>query len=200
MRFAWCRTGSLVRASMARQPGALPRRIGRPAKGGDAEARRDFLLKDLVSAVYWFDESLQAHLEAAGWPRTSRTKSMILINVADGVTRPVEIAGNLGISRQGVHLALAELEDEGLVRSEPDPDDRRAKHVRFSEDPRGARMRADALRSLDRIERELEQRIGPTLYRSLCRALRAERGAPPEPKPAPPTSTVRNGSRGRGAS
>jgi DNA-binding MarR family transcriptional regulator len=148
---------------------------------GDAEAGRAFLLKDLLSAVYWLDESLQAHLEAAGWPRHSRTKSMILINVADGVTRPIQIAEKLGISRQAVHLALGELEDEGLVRIEPDPDDRRAKRVRFSRDPRGARMRADALRALDRIERELERRIGKTLYRSLCRALRVERGAPPAP-------------------
>jgi len=61
-----------------------------------------FLLKDLLRAVYWFDEGLQAHQEAAGWPRMSRTKSMIMINLADGITRPIQIAQNLariGMSR-----------------------------------------------------------------------------------------------------
>ncbi len=147
-----------------------------------SERQRRFLLKDLLHAVYWFDESLQSHLEAAGWARMSRTKSMIMINVADGVTRPIQIAANIGISRQAVHLALAELERDGLVWLEPDPDDKRAKRVRYSDDPRGIRMRDDALRTLHRLEDVLEQRVGPARYRQLCQALRADWGAPPTPQ------------------
>jgi DNA-binding MarR family transcriptional regulator len=138
--------------------------------------RHEFLLKDLLHAVYWFDESLQNHLEAAGWPRTSRTKSMILINIADGVTRPIQIAANLGISRQAIHLALAELEQDGLVRLEPDPQDRRAKRLRFSDDPRGIRMRDHAVRALCEVEKQLEARLGAALYRQLCKALRTDWG------------------------
>lgn len=145
------------------------------------DPQREFLLKDLLHAVYWFDESLQNHLEAAGWSRMSRTKSMILINIADGVMRPIQIAGNLGISRQAVHLALAELEQEGLVWLQPDPDDRRAKRVVFSDDPRGVRMRDDALRSLHEVEDQLRNRIGATLYGQLCKALRRGWGEPLTP-------------------
>ncbi len=146
-----------------------------------ADRQREFLLKDLLHAVYWFDESLQNHLEAAGWPRMSRTKSMIMINIADGVTRPIHIAANLGISRQAVHLALAELEQEGLVWLEPDPEDRRAKRVRYSDDPRGIKMRDDALRSLHQVEEQLEARVGTEAYRQLCKVLRADWGCPPAP-------------------
>ncbi len=146
-----------------------------------ADPQREFLLKDLLHAVYWFDESLQNHLEAAGWPRMSRTKSMIMINIADGVARPIQIAANLGISRQAVHLALGELEQEGLVWLEPDPEDRRAKRVRYSDDPRGIKMRDDALRSLHRVEELLEARVGPGAYRQLCKVLRADWGCPPTP-------------------
>lgn len=146
-----------------------------------ADPQREFLLKDLLHAVYWFDESLQNHLEAAGWPRMSRTKSMIMINIADGVTRPIHIAANLGISRQAVHLALAELEQEGLVWLEPDPEDRRAKRVRYSDDPRGIKMRDDALRSLHQVEEQLEARVGAEAYRQLCKVLRADWGCPPVP-------------------
>jgi DNA-binding MarR family transcriptional regulator len=135
---------------------------------------QDFLLKDLLHAVYWFDEGLQAHLEASGWPRMSRTKSMIMINIADGVTRPIQIAANLGISRQAVHLALDELQQQGLLIIEPDPQDRRAKRVGFADDQRGRDMRNDALRSLHRIEKVLQSRIGPSLYRRLREAMQAD--------------------------
>ncbi len=148
------------------------------------EQSHEFLLKDLLHAVYWFDESLQNHLERAGWPRMSRTKSMILINIADGVTRPIQIAANLGISRQAVHLALAELEQEGLVRMEPDPDDRRAKQVHFSDDPRGIDMRDDALRALHRLEDHLERRVGKGRYGQLRNALRLDWGKPLTPDDA----------------
>lgn len=141
----------------------------------------EFLLKDLLHAVYWFDESLQNHLEGAGWPRVSRTKSMILINIADGVTRPIQIAANLGISRQAVHLALGELEQQGLVRVVPDPDDRRAKQVLFSDDPSGIEMRDEALRALHRLEDHLERRVGKAGYAQLRNALRLDWGDPLTP-------------------
>jgi len=134
----------------------------------------DFLLTDLLHAVYWFDEGLQAHLEAAGWPRMSRTKSMILINIADGVTRPIQIAANLGISRQAVHLALVDLQRDGLVLIGPDPADGRAKRVSFAADQRGEDMRKDALHSLRRIEHILEQRLGSRRFAILREVMRAD--------------------------
>lgn len=140
--------------------------------------RQEFLLKHLVGAVYWFDEGLQALLEASGWHRVNRTKSMIMINIADGVTRSSQIAVNLGISRQAVHLALLELVDEGLVVLVPDPDDRRAKRVAFSEDPRGRAMRAAALEALQQIESLLEERLGSRLYAQLRKALARDWGPP----------------------
>ncbi len=149
-----------------------------------AQPSREFLLKDLLHAVYWFDESLQRHLQAAGWPRVSRTKSMLMINIADGVTRPIQMAANLGISRQAVHLALTELAEDGLVWVEADAHDKRAKRIRYSDDPRGVRMRDDALRTLHQAEETLAERLGPVLYRQLCRALRCDWGAPPA-VPAP---------------
>lgn len=147
-----------------------------------SEPDRDFLLKHLLHAVYWFDEGLQDHLEAAGWPRMSRTKSMILINVADGVTRPIEIAANLGISRQAVHLALEELRQTGLVQVDPDPDDKRAKRVSFAPDQQqGEGMRLDGLRSLQRIETVLKQRVGSEPYAKMMEVMQADWGPPVKP-------------------
>ena len=145
----------------------------------------DFLLKGLLRAVYWFDEGLQDHLVAEGWPRVSRTKSLILINVADGVTRPIQIAANLGMTRQAVHLALEELRTQGLVVIEPDPNDKRAKRVRFSPDKEGDPMRNAAQESLRRIESELAQRLGPDQFENLKRAMNSDWGDPIRPEDSP---------------
>jgi|HigsolmetaAR201D_1030396.scaffolds.fasta_scaffold21126_2 DNA-binding MarR family transcriptional regulator len=129
----------------------------------------DYLMRGLLHAFYWMDESLQNHLRASGWPRVSRTQSMIMVNVSDGITRPVDLARNLGISRQAVQQVLADMEEQGLITLVPDPDDARAKIVRFS--PRGKGIVDAALRAIASIERELEKRLGKQLFVQLKRAL-----------------------------
>src|SRR3546814_20409604 len=72
-------------------------------------------MSGLLHAFYWMDEGLQNHLRAAGMPAVSRTQSLIMTNVADGVTRPAELARRLGISRQAVQQLLADLPPRGLL-------------------------------------------------------------------------------------
>src|SRR3546814_9704006 len=86
---------------------------------------RYFLMSGLLHAFYWMDEGLQNHLRAAGMPAVSRTQSLIMTNVADGVTRPAELARRLGISRQAVQQLLADLQTRGLIELVADPADAR---------------------------------------------------------------------------
>src|SRR3546814_18854169 len=79
---------------------------------------RYFLMSGLLHAFYWMDEGLQNHLRAAGMPAVSRTQSLIMTNVADGVTPPAELARRLGISRPAVHPLLADLQTRGLTEPE----------------------------------------------------------------------------------
>src|SRR3546814_1871220 len=78
-------------------------------------------MSGLLHAFYWMDEGLQNHLRAAGMPAVSRTQSLIMTNVADGVTRPAELARRLGISRQAVQQLLADLQTRGLIALVADP-------------------------------------------------------------------------------
>src|SRR3546814_17847914 len=87
-------------------------------------------MSGLLHAFYWMDEGLQNHLRAAGMPAVSRTQSLIMTNVADGVTRPAELARRLGISRQAVQQLLADLQTRGLIELVADPADARAKVLR----------------------------------------------------------------------
>lgn len=137
---------------------------------------KDFIWKDLLDAVYWFDESLQLHHKAAGYPAMSRTKSLILLTIAQGLERPPQIADKLGLTRQGVHLALKELAAEGLISMEDDPNDRRAKRVFFSEDDKREEMRVFATEALRRIERVLSERVGEEQFETFRQVLQRDWG------------------------
>ena len=103
-------------------------------------------MRGLLRAYYWMDESLQNGLSDAGMGTRTRTQTMILINVSNGVTRAAELARILGISRQAVQQQVNELEKEDIVTQIPDPSDKRANRIVFSE--KGARLIERALASL----------------------------------------------------
>ena len=119
---------------------------------------RSLLMLDLVRTVYWFDEQLQAGLDAKGWGKLSRTQSLVLVNVANGETRAARMAENLGISRQAMSQFLAEMVDNKLVELVPDPADRRARIVRFA--PEAHAIRDDAQKILRDLEAELAAAMG----------------------------------------
>ncbi len=133
-----------------------------------------FILGDLLNAVYWIDESLQVSLTDAGFERVSRTWSMIFLNIANGVTRPIHIAANVGVSRQAMHKTLEEMQSRGLIEIYPDPDDGRANAVRFS--ARATALQLAAIEALQFIEAELARRIGKRRLSALKEALGADWG------------------------
>lgn len=146
---------------------------------------RDFIFKDLLDAVYWFDESLQRQNKAAGYPEMSRSKSLIMLSIAQGMQRPIQIAEKIGLTRQAVHFALKELQDEGLISMEDDPDDKRAKRVFFSEDDKREEMRLFSIEALARIEAVLAERVGRRNFEIFRNVLQADWGdyVTPETKP-----------------
>ena len=129
----------------------------------------DFLMRGLLHCYYWCDEGLQNTLKNAGLPGLSRTKSMIMVNIADGITRPSDLARNIGITRQAIQQTLVEMEQGGLITLVPDPTDGRAKIVKFSR--RGAGLGKAAFEAMDAIETELAQRLGPKAVAALKEVL-----------------------------
>jgi DNA-binding MarR family transcriptional regulator len=129
----------------------------------------EFLMRGLLHAYYWTDESLQNLLQAGGWKTLPRTQSMIMVNVADGCARPSDLARRLGISRQAIQQSLAEMESLGLLQLVPDPGDARAKIVEFS--PKGASIQRAALKAIRSVDAELERRLGKRDFDVLRRVL-----------------------------
>ncbi len=128
------------------------------------------LMLDLMRTFYWFDEQLRARLAQRGWDGITRTQSLVLANVANGVTRPSRIAENLGVTRQAMSQLLSEMAARGLVDLLPDPDDRRAQRVVSSAS--GEAIREAARSTLRELEQELEDRVGAKAMTALRAALR----------------------------
>jgi DNA-binding MarR family transcriptional regulator len=136
--------------------------------------RRNDLMIHIFQALVWLDESLQSRLKDHGWPDVSRAQSMVMLNVAAGVTRPSEIARKLGISRQAIHTTISQMVELGMLRLEVDAADGRHKRLHLTSF--GERMRADAQASMDCIMAGLEERLGKRLFAALIKALEQDWG------------------------
>ena len=150
----------------------------KPDSGNADES--EFLMRLLFDAYYWFDESLQRSMQAQNIPPLSRSQSMVMICLVEGITRPSALARKLRVSRQAMQKTLADLEAKGYLRLEPDSEDRRAKHVRLSKI--GMRRQNSARVYLRNLETELRDRVGSATIKSLTGALVTDWGEPPAVK------------------
>lgn len=154
-----------------------------------AGARREHLAVDrgpnlfipLFEAYSWFETGLQAYLEEAGWPATTRPQTMVLVAIAQGANRNTEIARRLGITPQSVGKTVTEMVELGLVDQVEDPADRRAKLLTISE--LGEKRWRDSRDAMRAMTRELGRRIGPARVNALVDVMSAPWGAPIETFP-----------------
>ncbi|CAN5730130.1 hypothetical protein BH18ACT2_BH18ACT2_24170 [soil metagenome] len=144
-----------------------------PPPGG-AELGLPLLLQ---SAADWFNDALIDAIEGRGWPRLSRSQSLVFVSIDPDGTRPAELARRLGITRQSMQELLVKLEEHELITVEPDRLDGRANVVRLA--PRAAELGSDAAMVTAALERELADRIGRRDVGSLRRIVGRRWGPPP---------------------
>jgi DNA-binding MarR family transcriptional regulator len=145
------------------------------------------LIVPIWQAFVWLDESLQNYLRRRGWPGVTRPQSMVMTNVVAGVRRPSDIARNLGVSRQAIHVTIRQMVDLGLLELVDDSTDGRSKMVAIG--GTGGLMRENAQEAMRLMTLELRRRIGDAGVDQLKQALSADWGAPLtwdelEPSPA----------------
>jgi AcrR family transcriptional regulator len=104
--------------------------LGLPAthrpETSEKDASDQVLMVDMLRAVYWFDDALQAGLFAKAATRFTRSQSLLIMNVVAGETRSARLADNLGVSPQAISLMIRDMARAGILRLEQDPNDRRA--------------------------------------------------------------------------
>ncbi|MEX1364936.1 MAG: MarR family transcriptional regulator [Nannocystaceae bacterium] len=135
------------------------------------QAKRASMAQLLIRCARLVNErGLARASERLGVPvRSSHTALIPHIDLAG--TRLTELARRVGVSKQAVGQLVGELEQLGVLCRVPDPEDGRAKLVRFTE--QGQRWMLDGLAVLREIEDELLQHLGPRRMRALHSALLA---------------------------
>jgi DNA-binding MarR family transcriptional regulator len=147
----------------------------RPARRAQLEERlaarkRASLAQLLFRAARLYNERAIAQLqERVPAARLAHTQLFPHIDL-DG-TRQTEVARRAGISKQAVGQLVDELVALGMLRREPDPQDRRAQLVRFTE--QGLAGLIAGFDVLDGLESALTERLGKATIERLRRDLAA---------------------------
>lgn len=128
----------------------------------------------LSNALQRFEERMFELLEQDGHAQVRRSHLALTRNLDVGGTRAGELARRAGISKQAMAELIGQCEDLGLVSRIPDPQDARAKIVRFS--PDGLKWFAAFRAVSEQAEREMRAELGPLQVHGIKSALEAYAG------------------------
>ena len=115
----------------------------------------------VLDAIEWFMRRLEherATRKAGDGPMLRGSQGRILHLLPAEGARPTELAAGDWITKQAIGQRVRELEEMGLVRTDPDPDDRRAVIVRRT--PEGDRIQEQILADIDAMERSWAEEVG----------------------------------------
>lgn len=128
----------------------------------------------LFRAARLVNERAVARVQAGGGRlRTAHTQ--LFPHITSAGVRLTELADSLGVTKQAVGPLVDDLEREGIVERTDDPDDRRAKLIRWTK--RGERALLHGLGVLAELERELAPAVGKARMAALADTLEALIGA-----------------------
>lgn len=114
------------------------------------------------------DERVVGAMQDAGFDITP-AQARLAQRIADGGSRLTDLAHQAQVTKQTASVLVAALEGTGVVERVPDPQDGRARLIRFTPAGRAAAGRAQAI--VVRVEREWEEHLGPELAARLREAL-----------------------------
>lgn len=132
------------------------------------------LLQLLDRAYAWFEEGLLRECRGPEPSSLGRADLRLLANLNCGTTYSSELARRLGVSRQAVGKLVKNLEKEGLVVLETDPEQRNLKRIVIT--PEGERWIRAAVGELQRMEQVLAMRLGEKSMAVLRQVLEADWG------------------------
>jgi DNA-binding MarR family transcriptional regulator len=112
----------------------------------------------LLKAARLLNERATARVRSVARVEFRTSHTALLPHIDFEGTRLTELAARVGISKQAVGELVAELEESGVLRRDPDPADARARLVRFT--AHGRRALLHGLSILSEIEVELAAEIG----------------------------------------
>lgn len=130
----------------------------------------------LLKYFYWIELGIRSYLRSRNNVEFSRAEGLVIASVMLGYTRPSDIARQLGVSRQAIHVTIQQMHKKGIIDLVPDPVDRRIKQVVVTELAR--QMNDDGIVAMNLLWRELGRRLGEANLNQAAKILRADWGPP----------------------
>jgi DNA-binding MarR family transcriptional regulator len=124
------------------------------------------LLRDALAR---FEDELIAATPPLHGQELRPTHNHVLRHLDRDGTRASVIAERAGLTRQAITVIVDELEDAGVVRRVPDPDDGRAKRIVYTE--AGLRGFDESRERIAEIERRWRRDVGARRWNELRAAL-----------------------------
>jgi len=119
--------------------------------------------KPMIALVHDADRAFQAHMvrnaHERGRPDIKPAHNHLFGILGDEGDRAANLAVRAGITRQSMGEVIRELVDLGILEMVPDPEDRRAKVVRYTAE--GRRFTSSGFRHLRDLEARFEKEFGP---------------------------------------
>ena len=118
--------------------------------------------KPLIALVHNADKAFQAHMVRSaherGRPDIKPAHNFLFAILGDDGDRAANLAARAGITRQSMGEVIRDLVDIGILEMAPDPQDGRAKIVRYT--PEGKRFTNAGFRHLRELEERFEREFG----------------------------------------
>lgn len=146
---------------------AAPLPSARPPAGPPSQFRSlGFLLREAYGLL---QQRIYDAVAAAGYPGLRPLHSPVLRELPAEGGRAADLARATGLAKQSVAYVVNDLVTLGYLRSEPDPDDGRARRILYT--PRGKQLLVALLEESDRAEAALAARLGMRRLQALRAAL-----------------------------
>jgi len=147
------------------------KRMGEMANEGDINelGRQHHVGRLLLRAHREFSSRAIEKLQRRGYGTVTISHLGLLPHLDRSGTRVTTLASRAGMTKQGMGQLVMELERQGFLVREPDPTDKRAALVRFTE--AGLRLLDDAIAVTREIEAEYSRRLGANRLFELKAAL-----------------------------
>lgn len=133
------------------------------------ELRPDHIGWRLWDAAAAWKAKFAAGMIEQGHDWYAEARSSVVPYVALEGTRQAEIAARMGLSKQAVQQLIQDLEQAGIVRREPDPEDGRGKIVKFTD--AGVAAQRDSARIKRDVEAQMRAELGDDDFDTLFRLL-----------------------------
>ncbi|SCZ65736.1 MarR family protein [Epibacterium ulvae] len=124
----------------------------------------------LWDAAGMWKKKFAAEMVAMGHEWYAEARSSVMPYVGLKGTRQSDIVVRMGLSKQAVQQLILDLEESGILRREPDPNDGRSKIVHFTK--KGLAAQRDSQKAKRKVEAEIRKRLGDEEFERLVSILK----------------------------